>query len=170
MIMKSKYRGKPSHSSASLGGHIMIRPLQSALLIGGGMLVAAALVVANTAPRQNPIPADNAVLRDDARIDVAQRSDKAVAVRDLALSVGHVLGAASGCREISPLRIKTISDAFTGAIRASTTSDRELAAMLQLFDQSVADGLRTVTSRQTDCGTANRDFADLERASLASPD
>jgi ABC-type branched-subunit amino acid transport system substrate-binding protein len=104
-----------------------------------------------------------------ARSDVALRNDRGDVVRQLAVRVGHVLGAAFACQEISRPRIKAITDKMTDVIKASASNANDLAAAQQSFDNSVAEGLRGAMAGQGDCATTGRDFAELERVTTASP-
>jgi branched-chain amino acid transport system substrate-binding protein len=73
------------------------------------------------------------------------------------------------CREISWPRIKVLTERFTDLINTSTTNGEEFFSMRQAFDQSIIEGQRTVISEQTDCATADRDLADLERNATPQP-
>jgi len=89
-------------------------------------------------------------------------------VSDLARRVGPVVGSALACRDIARPRIQTIVDKFAAVIREASSSEAERADLTQLLDRSVAGGRNAVTSGQTDCKLADRQFADLER-SIAAP-
>src|SRR5215470_7327519 len=98
------------------------------------VVVTGAVLIA--APRiENAAPRNDAAQRNDA----TQRNDKADVIRQLAVRVGHVLGAASGCREVSRPRIKVITDKITEVIKASTLNQNDVTSILQTFDQSVAE-------------------------------
>ena len=101
--------------------------------------------------------------------NAAQRSDRIDALRQVAASVGHVIGAASACREISQPRIKAMTDKLSDLINASTANDEEFSSMRQAYDQSTVEGQRTVTSKQTDCAAADRDLADMESIVTSQP-
>jgi branched-chain amino acid transport system substrate-binding protein len=89
-------------------------------------------------------------------------SDRTDALRQIAASVGHVIGAASVCREISQPRIQAMTEKLSDLIAASVTNDEEFSSIRQAFDQSTLEGQRTVTSKETDCAAADRDLADME--------
>ncbi len=99
----------------------------------------------------------------------AQRDDKADAVRQIAASVGRVLGAASVCHEISPPRIKAMTDKLLDLIRASAYNDEEFASIQRAYNQRYIEGQRAVTSKQTDCVTTERDLAEMERIVISPP-
>jgi branched-chain amino acid transport system substrate-binding protein len=96
-------------------------------------------------------------------------SDRADALRQIAASVGHVIGAASVCREVSRPRIKAMTDKLSDLIAASNTNGEEFSSIRQAFDQSAVEGQRTVTSKQTDCAAADRDLADMEAIVTSQP-
>jgi ABC-type branched-subunit amino acid transport system substrate-binding protein len=89
-------------------------------------------------------------------------------LRGLAVQAGRVLGAASACASISRTRISAIANKITEVIRSSAPSADEGATILVLFNDSEAEGARSVTGRQSDCSFAERQLADLEGASGAS--
>lgn len=89
-------------------------------------------------------------------------------VRDLASRVGPVVGSALACRDIARPRIQTIVDKFAAVIREASSSEVERADLTQHLDRGVSSGRNAVTSGQTDCKTADRQLADLER-SIAAP-
>jgi len=95
-------------------------------------------------------------------------SDRVDALRQIATDVGHVIGAASACREISRPRIKAMTDKLSDLIKNSVANREEFSSIQQAFDQSTAAGQRTVTSKQIDCAAADRDLAEMERI-VASP-
>jgi branched-chain amino acid transport system substrate-binding protein len=95
--------------------------------------------------------------------------DRAEVVRDLAGRVGLIVGAASACRDVARPRVQAIVDKFMGAIRGSAANETELAGLSQLLDRSIVEGRRAVDGGQTDCATAERQLADLERAVAPSP-
>jgi len=90
-------------------------------------------------------------------------NDRIDAVRQIASSVGRVLGAASACREISPLRIKSMSDTLSDLITVSAASGDESSSIWQAYNQANAEGQRSVTSRRQTCTAAERALADLEK-------
>ena len=78
----------------------------------------------------------------------APNSERADAVRQIAASVGRVLGAASACREISPLRIKSMSDTLSDLITVSAASGDESSSIWQAYNQANAEGQRSVVNDQ----------------------
>ena len=101
--------------------------------------------------------------------NAAERSDRIDALRQIATGVGHVIGAASVCREISWPRMKALTDKLADLIRASVTNGEEFSSIQQAYDQSIIESQRTVTSKQTDCAAAVHDLSDLERAVTSRP-
>src|SRR5467141_4390861 len=89
-------------------------------------------------------------------------------VRDLAGRVGPVIGSAQACRDIARPRIQAIVDKFSAVIREASSNEAERSDLTQAFDRSVADGRGAVTTGRTDCRSADRQLADLER-SIAGP-
>jgi ABC-type branched-subunit amino acid transport system substrate-binding protein len=89
-------------------------------------------------------------------------------VRDLAVRVGPIIGSALACRDIARPRIQTIVDKFVAVIREAASNEAERADLTQALDRSVSEGRASVTSGQSDCRTADRQLADLER-SIAGP-
>ncbi|QWG20731.1 ABC transporter substrate-binding protein [Bradyrhizobium sediminis] len=89
-------------------------------------------------------------------------------MRDLASRVGPIVGSALACPDIARSRIQTISDKFAAVIREGSSNEAERSNLTQLFDRSVADGRSAVSSGRTDCKSADRQLADLER-SIAGP-
>src|SRR5215468_6457815 len=81
----------------------------------------------------------------------AQRNDRANSVREIAASVGRVLGSASACHEISPPRIKAMTDKLFGLIKAYAFNDEESASIQRAYNQRYIEGQRRVTDKQTDC-------------------
>jgi ABC-type branched-subunit amino acid transport system substrate-binding protein len=98
----------------------------------------------------------------------AASSDNVSVVRDLASRVGPILGAALACPDITQSRIQTVSDKFNAVIRDVATSEAERADISQAFDHYVIDGRGAVSAGRTDCKSADRQLADLER-SIAGP-
>ena len=91
-------------------------------------------------------------------------------VRELAVvRAGQIVGAASACRDIARPRIQAIIDKYTTLIKGSAASETEFTGLSQLLDRSMAEGRRTVTSGQTDCGAAERQLIDLERTAVTPP-
>jgi branched-chain amino acid transport system substrate-binding protein len=95
---------------------------------------------------------------------VAAPGDKAAVVRTLANRIGTIVGAASSCQNIPRMRIQTMIDKFSTVIQDTASSEQERVSIVQQLDRSVAEGRRALTSAQTDCATAERQFADLERS------
>ncbi len=98
----------------------------------------------------------------------APRDDKANVLRGMAARLGRVLGAASACPNVAKPRIKVVSDKFTDVIRSSASGDDESKAILDLFNGSYLEGVRSINAKQADCATADRELADLEIASSPS--
>jgi branched-chain amino acid transport system substrate-binding protein len=98
----------------------------------------------------------------------AASSDKTDVVRDLAGRVGPIIGSASACRDIARPRIQAIVDKFTAVIKEASSNEAARSDLTQAFDRSVADGRGAVTTGRTDCRSADRQLADLER-SIAGP-
>ncbi len=93
----------------------------------------------------------------------APSSDRVDAVRQIAAAVGRVLGAASACREISPLRIKSMSDTLSDLITVSAINGDESSAIWQAYNQSNTEGQRAIGSKRMNCTAAERALADLEK-------
>jgi ABC-type branched-subunit amino acid transport system substrate-binding protein len=98
----------------------------------------------------------------------AARADNMDIVRDLAGRVGPIVGSASACRDIARPRIQLIVDKFAAVIREASSNEADRDSLTKLLDRSVADGRDAVTKGQTDCRTAERQLAQLER-SVAAP-
>jgi branched-chain amino acid transport system substrate-binding protein len=96
-------------------------------------------------------------------------SNNADAVRQIAVSVGYVIGAASACKEVSRSRLQAMTDRLSELVKSSVTAGGESSAVQQAFDQSVSEGRRTVTSKQRDCASADRDLADMEGIVTSQP-
>lgn len=99
----------------------------------------------------------------------AQRNDRADSVREIAASVGRVLGAASACHEISPPRIKAMTDKFVGLIKAYAFGDEESASIQRVYNQRYVEGQHAVTGKQADCAAADRDLTALELTVTSPP-
>src|SRR5712692_11711290 len=93
----------------------------------------------------------------------AAAGDKTDVVRGLAGRVGPIIGSALACRDIARPRIQAIVDKFTAVIVEAATNEAERSDLTQSFDRSVADGRGAVTTGRTDCRSADRQLADLER-------
>ena len=98
----------------------------------------------------------------------AAPGDKLDVVRDLAGRVGPVIGAALACRDIARPRIQAIVDKLAVVVKEASPGETERADVTQLLDRAVADGRRAITTGQTDCASADRQLADLEK-SIAGP-
>jgi branched-chain amino acid transport system substrate-binding protein len=103
-----------------------------------------------------------------AGIASAAAGDKTDVVRGLAGRVGPIIGSALACRDIARPRIQAIVDKFTAVIKEASSNEAERSDLTQAFDRSVADGRGAVTTERTDCRSADRQLADLER-SIAGP-
>jgi ABC-type branched-subunit amino acid transport system substrate-binding protein len=84
-------------------------------------------------------------------------------VRQIAAAVGRVLGSAAACREISPLRIKSMSDTLSDLITVSAVTAEESSAIWQAYNQSNTEGQRAIANRRLTCVAAERALADLEK-------
>src|SRR4030095_4968457 len=93
----------------------------------------------------------------------APNSERADAVRQIAASVGRVLGAASACREISPLRIQSMSDTLSDLITVSAINADETSSIWQAYNQANTEGQRSISTRRQTCVAADRALADLEK-------
>jgi ABC-type branched-subunit amino acid transport system substrate-binding protein len=93
----------------------------------------------------------------------APANDRVDAVRQIAAAVGRVLGSAAACREISPLRVKSMTDTLSDLITISAPTAEESSAIWQGYNQSHSEGQRAVTSRRLTCTAAERALADLEK-------
>jgi hypothetical protein len=93
-----------------------------------------------------------------------QRSDRNVALRQIAAAVARVIGTASVCREISWPRMKALTDNLSDLIKATVANSEELSSIQQAYDQSTVEGQFNVNSKRTDCAAALHELADLERA------
>ena len=98
----------------------------------------------------------------------APASDRVDAVRQIAAAVGRVLGSAAACREISPLRVKSMSDTLSDLITVSAVTTEESSAIWQAYNQSNTEGQRAITSRRLTCVAAERALADLEKTGTPS--
>ena len=96
-------------------------------------------------------------------------ADNQEVVRNLAGRVGPVIGSALACRDIARPRIQLIVDKFTAVIAEAASNDAERSDLTQMLDRNVADGRGAVTSGRMDCGLADRQLADLERALAGGP-
>jgi len=94
----------------------------------------------------------------------APNSERSNVARQLAARVGKVVGAASGCQDISRSRIKAITDKFTTVVKNLGANDEDRIATLQIFENSLTEGQKAVAEREADCASAERDLANLEHA------
>ncbi len=94
-------------------------------------------------------------------------NDKPNAMQQRVIRAGNILGAATGCKDISRPRIKSVTGKVTEIIRVSAATEEEFATTLQIFERSVGEGQWSLGGGQSDCGGAERDLASLE-ASTAS--
>jgi branched-chain amino acid transport system substrate-binding protein len=99
---------------------------------------------------------------------IAAPGEKVAVVRTLANRIGTIVGAASSCQNIARMRIQTMIDKFSMVIKDAASSEQERVSIVQQLDRSVAEGRRNLTGGQTDCTTAERQFADLERSIVSS--
>jgi ABC-type branched-subunit amino acid transport system substrate-binding protein len=95
--------------------------------------------------------------------------EKMEVARDIAARVGQILGAAVACRDITPTRIKTMSDKLNAVFSFTTGNPGDLNALKQVYDKNAGDGQRAVASRRKDCAAVGRELADLESAVTSSP-
>jgi hypothetical protein len=80
------------------------------------------------------------------------------------LAAGQVLGAASMCDQIEPVRIKTAMVKIEGLINEAVDDNRRLLAAENILGQGFDKGKRSVMEGATDCLRANADLIELERA------
>jgi branched-chain amino acid transport system substrate-binding protein len=99
----------------------------------------------------------------------AQPDEKMEAARDIAARVGQILGGAVGCKDITPTRIRTMSDKLNAMLSFATSNLDDFNALKQTYDRSLGDGQRAVSSRRKDCASVDRELADLEIAVKSSP-
>jgi branched-chain amino acid transport system substrate-binding protein len=111
------------------------------------------------------IPLFSALLAGTAGVAAGDKTD---VVLDLAGRVGPIIGSASACQDIAVPRVQAIVDKFTAVIKEASSNEAERSDLTQAFDRSVADGRGAVTTGRTDCKSADRQLADLER-SIAGP-
>jgi ABC-type branched-subunit amino acid transport system substrate-binding protein len=137
---------------------VLVEVLMKTQLIASviGVAMVAAVSIGVTAQRGEPT-------------DTAQRNDKVQAAQALAARVGQILGAATACHDIARPRITGMNDMLMEVFRASTSNADELTAIRQLYDKSVTDGQNAVAARRVDCGAADRNLANLEKAVTGTP-
>jgi branched-chain amino acid transport system substrate-binding protein len=98
----------------------------------------------------------------------AAPGDKFDVLRDLAGRVGAVVGSALTCKDIARPRVQVVVDKFTSVIREASASEIERTDLTQALDRGVTEGRTAVSAGRTDCRSADRQLADLER-SVAGP-
>jgi branched-chain amino acid transport system substrate-binding protein len=98
----------------------------------------------------------------------AAPGDKFDVLRDLAGRVGAVVGSALTCKEIARPRVQVVVDKFTAVIKEASASEAERNELTQSLDRGVTEGRTSVALGRTDCRSADRQLADLER-SIAGP-
>ena len=90
-------------------------------------------------------------------------------LRGLASQAGRVLGAASACPSIARPRVKALADKIAEVIKNSASGQDESNAFVELFNQSIANGARSIAAKQDSCTAAERQLAGLENASAPIP-
>ena len=85
-------------------------------------------------------------------------------LRDLAGRVGSVLGSGSTCKDIAKSRVQTVVDKFTAVIKEASANEAERTELTQTLDRGIMDGRTAVAVGRTDCKSADRQLADLERS------
>ena len=85
-------------------------------------------------------------------------------VRDLASRVGPIVGSVLACPDVARPRIQSIVDKFQAVIKANASNEAERDGLSRLLDRYVADGRNALTTGRTNCGTAERQLADLEQS------
>jgi branched-chain amino acid transport system substrate-binding protein len=88
-------------------------------------------------------------------------------VRDLAGRVGPIVGSALACQDIARPRIQGVVDKFKAVIRGTASNEAERDDLSRLLDRYVVDGRNAVTAGRIDCGTVERQLADLEQSLAA---
>jgi ABC-type branched-subunit amino acid transport system substrate-binding protein len=94
----------------------------------------------------------------------AQPDEKLAVARDLAARVGQILGGAGACRDIAPVRIRTMNEKVQAAFNFATRDAGDRSALAQLYEKNLGEGQRAVTSRQMECSAVERELASLEDA------
>src|SRR4029450_1550609 len=94
----------------------------------------------------------------------AAPGDKFDVLRDLAGRVGAVVGSALTCKEIARPRVQVVVDKFTAVIKEASASEAERNELTQSLDRGVTEGRTSVALGRTDCRSADRQLADLERS------
>src|SRR5262245_54231086 len=98
----------------------------------------------------------------------AAPGDKFDVLRDLATRVGAVVGSALTCKDIARPRVQVVVDKFSSVIREAAANETERNDLTQALDRGVTEGRTAVAVGKTDCRSADRQLADLER-SVAGP-
>jgi branched-chain amino acid transport system substrate-binding protein len=98
----------------------------------------------------------------------AAPADSINVVRDLASRVGPIIGSALACPDITQSRILAATNKFSAVIREASPNEPDREALRQLFDRYVGDGRVAITTGKINCGTAERQLADLEQSLSAS--
>jgi branched-chain amino acid transport system substrate-binding protein len=98
----------------------------------------------------------------------AAAGDNTNIVRDLTGRVGPIIGSALACRDIARPRIQVMVDKFAAVIAEASSNEAERTDLTDRLDRTVADGRNAVNTGRMDCGSADRQLADLERA-IARP-
>jgi ABC-type branched-subunit amino acid transport system substrate-binding protein len=94
----------------------------------------------------------------------AQPDEKMEVARDVVARVGQILGGAGACRDITPARVKTMSDKLQAVFNFTTGSTEDVGALKQLYEKNLGEGQRSVAGRRRDCAAVERDLAKLEGA------
>src|SRR5262249_60935004 len=81
----------------------------------------------------------------------APANDRADAVRQIAAAVGRVLGSAAACREISPLRVKAMSDTLSDLVTVSALTADETSGIWLAYNQNNPEGQRAIPNPATTC-------------------
>src|SRR5262245_5234547 len=98
----------------------------------------------------------------------AAPGDKFDVLRDLASRVGAVVGSALTCKDIARPRVQVVVDKFTSVIKEASANESERTELTQALDLGCTEGRTSVAVGRTDCRSADRQLADLER-SVAGP-
>jgi branched-chain amino acid transport system substrate-binding protein len=85
-------------------------------------------------------------------------------VRDLAGHVGPIVGSALACPDIARPRIQGVVEKFKAVIRGTVSNEADRDDLSQLLDRNVVDGRNAVTAGKIDCGTVERQLAELEQS------
>jgi branched-chain amino acid transport system substrate-binding protein len=99
----------------------------------------------------------------------AQPDEKIEVARDIAARVGQILGAAVVCKDITPARIRTMSDKLNGMLSFATGNPDDFNDLKQIYDKNLGDGKRAVANGRKECAAVDHELADLENAVKSSP-